>query len=361
MEPIPGRPSEVERLLQEGTHRTSVDVRHFAQRKLSPVSSCGRSAVCDLLDATVQISPIGSVERHSTGSHGLATESIHAPAGIRIDCRFDAHVHLLVMYDGARRTGETSIVGLARSGLRNHTNKLTFVPAGHAYYEWHETATPTRVTFLYLDPKWCSKSSNAVALNLPRILFEDHVVLETATKLKSSIESGQSGNMLYAEAVASVLALELSRSHEAFSRALPPVKRGGLASWQMRGITAHIEEHLGEQTSLLTLARLARLSLHHFCRAFKQSFGASPHQYLVRRRIERAKILLAERASSVTDVGFALGYSYTSSFSVAFRKATGQTPAEFRRNFARAVPEPMRTQQEGATMDPSPSGYCDEL
>jgi AraC family transcriptional regulator len=254
MEPLPGRTSEVERLMQEGLHRSSVDVRQFAQPELSPVSPCRRPPVCDLLDATVQIPPIGLVERHSMGSHGLATESIYAPAGIRIDCRFDAPVHLLVMYDGARRTGETSIVGLARSGLRNLTNKLTFVPAGHAYYEWHETATPTRVTFLYLDPAWCSKSSNAVALDAPRILFEDHVVLETAVKLKSSIENGQSGNMLYAEAVASVLALELLRSHEAFARTSLPVKRGGLASWQTRGITANIEEHLGEQTSLLTLA-----------------------------------------------------------------------------------------------------------
>lgn len=102
----------------------------------------------------------------------------------------------------------------------------------------------------------------------------------------------------------------------------------------MRIVTQHIEEHLSEQISLLTLADLARLSQSHFSRAFKQSFSVPPHEYHIQRRIEKAKALLAEREASVTDVGFALGYSHTSSFSVAFRKVTGRSPTEFRRDFA---------------------------
>ena len=108
-------------------------------------------------------------------------------------------------------------------------------------------------------------------------------------------------------------------------------RRGGLATWQMRIDTQHIEEHLSEQISLLTLADLARLSQSHFSRAFKQSFSVPPHEYHIQRRIEKAKALLAEREASITDVGFALGYSHTSSFSVAFRKVTGRSPTEFRR------------------------------
>jgi AraC-like DNA-binding protein len=111
------------------------------------------------------------------------------------------------------------------------------------------------------------------------------------------------------------------------------VSRGGLATWQMRAVTRHIEEHVHERTPLVALAKLVRLSPSHFCRAFRQSFGIPPHEYHIRRRIEKAKTLLAEREASVTGVGFALGYSHTSSFSVAFRKITGQTPIEFRRDF----------------------------
>jgi AraC family transcriptional regulator len=100
----------------------------------------------------------------------------------------------------------------------------------------------------------------------------------------------------------------------------------------MRAVTAYIEEHLNEQISLVTLARFAELSQHHFCRAFKQSFGVPPHGYLLRRRMQQAKILLCDRATSITAVGLNLGYSNTGSFSLAFRKITGRTPSEFRRN-----------------------------
>src|SRR6188474_534588 len=108
--------------------------------------------------------------------------------------------------------------------------------------------------------------------------------------------------------------------------------KGGLAAWQQRAVTAYIEEHLAEPILLATLARLARLSPYYFCRAFKQSFGIPPHRYHINRRIERAKTLLAKRARSVTDIGLTVGYSETSSFTTAFRKATGLTPSVYRRS-----------------------------
>ena len=95
----------------------------------------------------------------------------------------------------------------------------------------------------------------------------------------------------------------------------------------------YIEGRLGEQICLLKLAGLARLSLHHFCRAFKQSFGIPAHQYQVQRRMEVAKLLLAERTTSVTEIALSLGYAQTSSFSSAFRKTTGWTPTVYRREF----------------------------
>jgi AraC family transcriptional regulator len=92
----------------------------------------------------------------------------------------------------------------------------------------------------------------------------------------------------------------------------------------------YIEEHLPEQISLATLAQLVRLSPHYFCRAFKQSFRITPHRYHSARRIEHAKALLARPSRSVTDIGLALGFNATSSFSATFRKATGLTPTGYR-------------------------------
>ena len=138
--------------------------------------------------------------------------------------------------------------------------------------------------------------------------------------------------MPYLEALSGVLAHELSRVNDEVGCA-PKVNRGGLASWQKRVVVGYIEEHLREPVSLLKLAELARLSQHHFCRAFKQSFGIPPHQYLVQRRMEIAKLLLAGRTNSVTDIALSLGYAQTSSFSSPFRKATGWTPTVYRREF----------------------------
>jgi AraC family transcriptional regulator len=285
-----------------------------------------------LFERTVEISPIDAVKRHSTGRYEMLIESIYVPAQRRIECRFRAPSDLLVMYDdGIRCDGETSIDHLARSKLRNLANKLTFVPANRAFNEWHEPRTAMRFSYLYLDLRRFDGSGHETTINIPRAFFDDSVVWDTATKLRDVVANGKADKS-YVAALTNVLAHELLRSGKEMSQH-SSVSRGGLATWQMRAVSRHIEEHVHERTPLVALAKLVRLSPSHFCRAFRQSFGIPPHEYHIRRRIEKAKTLLAEREASVTGVGFALGYSHTSSFSVAFRKITGQTPIEFRRDF----------------------------
>ena len=282
---------------------------------------------------TVKITPAEPATRLGTGWHWWFSECVHVPIGNKVEFRFQGSRHLLVLYnEGVRRCGETSIHGLQSSSLRSLAHKLTFVPAGQAYREWHETGSSTRIAFLYLDPAAFQKSSDRECGFPPRILFEDSLVWDTASKLKNTIESGQAKCRPYLEALSGVLAHELSRIDHEVPRE-PAVSRGGLAGWQERAVVDYIEEHIGEQISLLTLAGLARLSVHHFCRAFKQSVGLPAHQYQVQRRMEVAKLLLADRTTSVTDIAISLGYAQTSSFSNAFRKTTGWTPTVYRREF----------------------------
>jgi len=290
-----------------------------------------RSSRRGLAHPTVQVTPVDSVKRLGIGQAGWFAETIDAPFGKTIELQFQGPIHLLVMYnEGARRYGEASINGLQLSKIRNFASKLTFVPAGSDYREQFETAACTRLTFLYLDP--AALESGGESDSAPRVHFEDPVVWETAAKLKSAIENGKAKSTLYLSALSSVLALELSRcDHDAVRDTI--LSRGGLASWQERLVLRYIEEHLTEQISLMTFARLVRLSQHHFCRAFKRSFGVPPHQYHSQRRIEQAKALLADSAISITDIGLTLGYSQMSSFSLAFRKITGWTPSKYRRKF----------------------------
>jgi AraC family transcriptional regulator len=154
--------------------------------------------------------------------------------------------------------------------------------------------------------------------------------MDTAFKLMRLIEHSGADCGPYFGALGSVLAHELVRLN-AGAAPIEARVRGGLAAWQRRVVVDYIEEHLAEQISLASLAQLGRLSPHYFCRAFKQSFGMPPHRYHNSRRIERAKALLARPVSSVTTIGFTVGFGETSSFSAAFRKTTGSTPTAYRR------------------------------
>jgi AraC family transcriptional regulator len=281
---------------------------------------------------TVTITSAETAQRLGTGWHWWFSETVRVPRGSKIEFRFQGPRHLLAMYnEGTRKSGETSIDGQPASGLRSFAHRLTFVPAGCAFWEWHETAASTCVTFLYLDAAAFQSSGNSNGY-LPRVCFEDALVWETASRLKSTIESSQDKCLPYLAALSDVLGHELSRVSQTMVRE-PTVNRGGLASWQKRVVMNYIERHLGDQVCLLQLAELTRLSLHHFCRAFKQSFGIPAHKYQVRRRMEVAKLLLADPARSVTDIALTLGYAQTSSFSSAFLKTTGWTPTLYRREF----------------------------
>jgi len=107
--------------------------------------------------------------------------------------------------------------------------------------------------------------------------------------------------------------------------------RGGLPAGALRRVLLHIEENLGERVGLGTLAAVAGLSKWHFGRAFKRSVGTAPHSYLVQRRIERAKQLVAETNRPLADIGYETGFADQSHFTHVFAAMVGATPLSFRR------------------------------
>ena len=284
---------------------------------------------------TVEILPADAVRRRAITSHGMTAESVQTASHARIEYSFCAPVHLLVIYeDGARRDGKTFVEGLPQATLRSFAHKFTFVPAGHRYHEWHELCRPSHLVYFYFDPAVLKIQPNTQVTDAtltPRLYFGDEWLWNTTLKLEELLEHPTSGNQLYFEALGAVILHELFHL-DCHSPSGHFQIHGGLAPWQQRIAANYIEEHLAERIELAALASLVRRSPFHFCRAFKVSFGMPPLRYQAKRRIEYAKLLLTNPENSVTNIGLTIGFSSSSSFITAFRKATGFTPTEYQRS-----------------------------
>jgi AraC family transcriptional regulator len=283
------------------------------------------------LSERVDISPVHIVRRTSTSWDGVAADTIEFTRRELVSYRLRPRSHMLIISEQQTRDdGETLIEGLPKSTLHEFSHKLSFVPSGHEFYGWQRPRVLPRFTYLYLDPKNRLLESELRFSDLelsPRLFFFDQNLWESALKLK--MLAGQDNASAYAEALALVIAHELTR----IERGIQPTHevRGGLASWQKKRIADYIEEHLRDDISIRALAVIIRLSPYHFAHAFKQSFGEPPHRYVTSRRMLRAKSLLAGDTMSVTEIGRALGFVETSSFTTAFRRFAGITPSSYRR------------------------------
>jgi AraC family transcriptional regulator len=301
------------------------DTRADANHRSWPRDTAERAAI----KAAVSIFPSDSVTRHRAGWRGMAAEMVTATRHGRIEFRFRAPVHLLVLLEaGARSDGLTFVEGLPAAALRDARHKLIFVPAGHEYVDWQVTRGFPRLAFFYFEPSMLPIDAGTPLS--PRLFLDDAELLKTALKLKAAIESPHVHDRGYCEALGIILAHEVARLVEDTHSPERQV-RGGLAGWQQQAVVKYIDARLAEHVSLAALAGLVRLSTFHFSRAFKQSFGVPPHRFYSNRRIERAKALLVDRETSVTEVGMTLGFSSPSSFTMAFRKVAGTTPSDYRR------------------------------
>jgi AraC family transcriptional regulator len=107
--------------------------------------------------------------------------------------------------------------------------------------------------------------------------------------------------------------------------------RGGLAPWQVRSVTTYIDANLSASLSCEALARMARLSVSYFARAFKCTFGCSPHVFLMRRRMERAQGLMLKTNAPLAQIALDCGFADQAHLSRLFLQFTGERPASWRR------------------------------
>jgi len=152
-----------------------------------------------------------------------------------------------------------------------------------------------------------------------------YIVLTLHNELMAKCPSGR----LFGEYMGLSFATALLANHSAGSTRLSQY-RGGLSPYKLRQVTDYIRDNLSNNLSLAEMANLLQMGPCHFARAFKESTGLSPHQYVLRRRVERALQMLKETPSNLADIAYDLGFSSQGHFTTVFSKIVGVTPSSYR-------------------------------
>jgi AraC family transcriptional regulator len=164
----------------------------------------------------------------------------------------------------------------------------------------------------------------------PQWAVRDQQIETLARAAEYEINSGLRAGKLFMESLATALAAHLLARYSSQNVALREY-RGGLSPYQLRLTCDFIATNLGGDFGLDDLAANVRMSPYYFCRLFKRTTHLSPHQFVIRERIQQARQLLEEHRLSMVEIASNLGFSDQSHFARVFRSRLGITPKQYSR------------------------------
>lgn len=237
--------------------------------------------------------------------------SIHVGPSVRIACRRGGHRHC-----GTTVHGDVDVI-----------------PAGMpSVWELKETDT----AFIMSVAPWLLASvAEQLDMDPDRLEIQNRFQIRDAQienigwALKAEMEAGYPGGRLYLDSLGIAIATSLVQRHSAAA----PGSRGRvdrLSDRRLRQVLAHIEDNIGCDLSLGDLAGVAGLSLSHFKTVFRESVGVPVHQYLIRRRVERAKMLLGEGKLPISQIALEVGFAHQSHLARHMRRLLGVSPSAIR-------------------------------
>jgi AraC family transcriptional regulator len=226
-----------------------------------------------------------------------------------------------------RRNGKEFVNGMTRPG------SVTVIPAGSSS-RW-DIYQPLNVVQLYLPPTTLQRVAREADVAAPGDLVErtvhpDPVTSRLLLSAADALEGSAALDSLFRHQLTDLLATRLLAAHVGSPATFQPVM-GGLSPKVLCRAIERLRSDSDADVSLAALAADAGLSRFHFCRAFKESTGLSPHAWLRQHRLEQAMNMLRDTDASVVSVAAALGYSSQTAFAAAFRKLTGEAPSDWRR------------------------------
>lgn len=267
-------------------------------------------------------------ESHSTPAFELQdvmflnhVVGIHLSAAVQVEWSLEGHQRIQTI-----RQGEVSII----------PSQLPFSVRGSA---------PGSFLMISFESNFLTRAGSEVGVSSPIHLTPctgapDPLIHSLSLALKSEIDSADLQSNLYAETLAITLAVHLTQKYSSHKVPLKPTGQS-LTKSQLNRALDFINDRLETPISVTQIAAAVELSPFHFSRMFKRSTGESPHQYVIRQRLQRAKELLFDSAASIAEIAHRLKFCNQSHLSSHFKRTFGVTPNEYlRRSVRRTVISP---------------------
>ena len=148
--------------------------------------------------------------------------------------------------------------------------------------------------------------------------------------MKRELELGQPSGSIFLDGVTLAIAARLVARHSSLAKEMEP-RYGGLTGRRLKQVLAFIEEELAEDLSLEKIAAVAQVSPSHLNALFRELMNISLHQYVIQRRVERAKTLLLQAKKSITEIALEAGFAHQSHLARHMRRALGLPPRAVKR------------------------------
>jgi AraC family transcriptional regulator len=242
---------------------------------------------------------------------------------------------------------DISLMLMLRGTMLLETNKILVARQGDWFLRpadslggeirWQSLSPePMQTLHLRLNQKVFARMSEEIGCSqlsiIGRSAFQDGLFSQIALALFEEAKNPSPMGKLYAQSAAQMLSSHLLRHYASSKLTIKPLQHG-LSRRHLKQIKDYIEAHLSENVSLEDLAHLLDFSSYHFMRLFRQATGQSPYQFILERRVERAKALLQKTELPLAQVALESGFAHQSHLSRVFKQHLGLTPKSYRQKF----------------------------
>lgn len=241
--------------------------------------------------------------------------------------------HMLLVHTAQQAVQAERVLDGHRQTEQLRDGGVVLVPATVQHQaNWNQENT---FTLLFLEPAYLVQVAHeSITLDrlelIPQFARADPLIYQIGRSLKAELESPGLSDRLFVDSLTTALSIHILRNYASRPQSLRE-HPGGLSQRNLQQAIDYIETYLGEDLSLESIASTLGMSQYYFARLFKQSMGIAPYQYVIGQRVERAKQLLDQTPSSLSDIALQCGFASQGHLNLHFKRLVGVTPREFRK------------------------------